>query len=72
MWLSESGARIFDWIGCGMGLAILGSLVALDYSVHRREGLARELRPYVEFADGEPGISLKDRLDFAKRADLSD
>lgn len=65
-----NGERVFNLIGTGMGLTILSGLIALDCNVHRREILAKELRPYVEAADDGSGISQSDRIDFARRANL--
>lgn len=70
MLLSEKGQRIFNWIGYVMGMTILSGSAVLYCSVHRREALANELWPYVERADGQPGLSKADMLDFARRAQL--
>ena len=51
-------------------LAIVSVLGAEGYRRHEINQAAKELTPYVESVDRKQGLSLKDKLDFGKRANL--
>ena len=51
-------------------LAIVGIIGAEYYQRHKINQAAKELTPYVELVDGKKGMSITDKLDFGKRANL--